>query len=63
MSQADIIKYLRKVKRPVDMLELVANLPYNRATISRNCNKLRKTGDVKYKKVQRDFYKLFIYYV
>ena len=49
MSQTEVILYLKKKKRPVDIKELLLVLPYNRATISRNCRKLRERKEVKYK--------------
>ena len=49
MSQKEVILYLQKKKKPVDIKELLLVLPYNRATISRNCRVLRKNKEIKYK--------------
>jgi len=52
MSQKEVIVYLKKKARPVDIKELLVALPYNRATISRSCRVLRKHKEIKYKKLK-----------
>jgi len=47
MSKGDIINFLVKVKRPVDIVELCRNIPVNRTNISRAVRKLEYDGDIK----------------
>lgn len=61
MCQQDIIKYLRKKGKPVDMRELMVNIPANRASISRNCRKLRERKEVKYVKKKERSYEKYYY--
>jgi len=61
MCQSDIINYLKKKKRPVDMRELLVNIPANRSSISKSCSKLRKNHEVKFRKEKVGAYEKFIY--
>lgn len=65
MSQEAIIKFLKKQKTPIDIKGLLVMLPYNRATISVNCKKLRKSGEIKYKiiKTKASRKNKFVYYL
>jgi len=63
MCQQEIINYLKKRKGPVDMRELIVNLPANRASISRGCRRLRETREVKFKKQKIKSYEKFIYFM
>ena len=63
MCQQEIIDYLHKKKKPVDMRELLVNIPANRASISRSCRKLRDQKEVKFRKEKIKSYEKFIYSV
>jgi predicted transcriptional regulator len=65
MSQEAIIKFLKKQKSPVGIKELLIALPYNRATISVNCKKLRKSKEIKYSiiKTKASRKNKFVYYL
>ena len=63
MCQQEIINYLKKRKGPVDMKELIVNLPANRASISRGCRRLRETREVKFRKQKIKSYEKFIYFM
>jgi len=63
MSQQEILEYLKKKKKPVDMQELIVNIPANRASISKNCRKLRNSKEVKYKKKKEKSYEKFFYFI
>jgi len=63
MSQTEILRYLRRKKKPVDMQELIVKLPCNRASISRNCKKLRERNEVKYIKKREKSYEKFYYFL
>jgi len=64
MSQEEIIKFLKKVNRPVDIKELMINFPTkSRVILSRNCRILRKYNEVKFKKVKEKYYLKYIYYL
>jgi hypothetical protein len=62
MCQQEIINYVRRRRKPVDMRELLVNIPANRASISRGCRKLRETGDIKFKKQKIKSYEKFLYF-
>jgi len=59
--------YLKKRKatknRPVDMQELIVKLPTNRASISRNCKKLRERGEIKHIQKKEKNYNKFLYFI
>jgi len=61
MGQAEIIKYLKKKKRPVDMKELLVNISGNRVSISRGCRKLRESKEVKFTKKKEKSYEKYYY--
>jgi len=63
MCQQEIINYLKRRGGPVDMKELIVNLPANRASISRGCRKLRETNDIRFKKQKVKSYEKFIYFM
>lgn len=63
LCQQDIINYLKKKKRYVDMRELLVNIPANRASISRNCRKLRENKEVGFKKKTIKSYEKFLYFI
>lgn len=63
MCQQDILNYLKKKREPVDMQELIMNIPANRASISRNCRRLRESNEVKYKKKKEKSYEKFFYFI
>jgi predicted transcriptional regulator len=60
MAQEDIIKYIIKVGKPVDIHELLVNIPLSRNTISVNCKRLIKSGELKVKVCK---YNKFLYYI
>jgi hypothetical protein len=49
MSQGQIIKYLKKMNRPVDIHELIINVSANRSSITTNCRRLIKFNEIKMK--------------
>ena len=63
MSQQEIIKFLKKKKKPVDMQELLVAIPSNRASITRGCRKLIKSNEIKVKEKQVKNYKKFYYFL
>lgn len=63
MCQSDIIKYLIKRRKNVDMVELCKNIPVNRANISRACRKLRENKEVRFKKQRIEGGEKYIYFV
>ena len=63
MCQNDILNYLKKKQKPVDMRELLVNIPANRASISRNCRKLRERKEVRFKKEKIKSYEKFYYFL
>jgi len=63
MTQEEIINYLKKRKKPVDMKELLINIPANRASISRGCKQLRKAREVKFVKKRIKSYEKFMYFL
>lgn len=63
MSQEEVIKYLKKRKKPVDMQELIINVPGNRASITRSCRKLKERNEIKYKEEKVKNYKKFFYFL
>ena len=62
MCQEEILNYLKKRKRPVDIRELLINIKANRASISRGCRRLRETKEVKYRRKKVGSYIKYIYY-
>lgn len=52
MCQDKIIKYILKVKRPVDINELCRVIPANRQNISRACQQLSKYNEIKVKPIK-----------
>lgn len=63
MCQEDIVNYLKKRGKPADMQDLLIHIPANRASISRNCRKLREARDIKYKKKKIKSYEKFVYFM
>jgi hypothetical protein len=63
MCQQEIINYVKRKRRPVDMRELIVNLPQNRASISRGCRKLREAKEIKFKKKKEKSYEKFFYFM
>jgi DNA-binding IclR family transcriptional regulator len=63
VCQQDIINYLKKNGRPVDIQELLVNVPANRASISRNCKKLRESQEIKYVKKKEKCYEKYYYMI
>jgi len=63
MCQNDILNYLKKKQKPVDMQELLVNIPANRASISRGCRKLRERSEVKFTKKRIKSYEKFMYFL
>jgi len=50
MSQKEVLLYLKRKKKPVDIKELLLALPQmNRTNVSRACRKLRDTKEIKFK--------------
>jgi hypothetical protein len=63
MSQSDVIKYLKKMKMPVDINQMIIALPGNRASISRNCEKLRNSKEIKFKTIKLGRGLKYFYYL
>jgi hypothetical protein len=63
MSQEEILKYLKKIGKPVDIQQLLTVLPHNRATISKNCRRLRESKEIKFKIKKLKTREKFIYYL
>lgn len=63
MCQQEIMNYVKRRSQPVDMRELLVNIPANRASISRGCRKLRESKDIRFKKQKIKSYEKFIYFV
>jgi len=64
MCQEEIIKHLKKTKKPLSIVELmIITKCKNRATISKNCERLRKFGDIKFKIIKNGKRKKYIYYL
>jgi len=64
MCQEEIIKCLKKLKHPVSIIELMIMTNYkNRATVSTNCKRLRKFGEIKFKVVMNGKRKKYLYYI
>lgn len=65
MCQQEILNYVKKrgsQRNPIDMVELVANIPANRASISTGCRKLRKTKEIGYRKKKIKSYEKYLYF-
>lgn len=63
MCQQEIMNYLSKKRKPVDMKELIINIPANRASISRGCRKLRENNEIGFKKQKIKSYEKFLYFM
>jgi hypothetical protein len=64
MCQEEILKALKKSKKPLDIIELmIITQNNNRATISRNCERLRKYNEIKFKIIYTGKRKKFMYYL
>ena len=63
MCQQAIINYIKRRRQPVDMRELIVNIPANRASISRGCRKLRENKDIRFKKQKIKSYEKFLYFI
>ena len=63
MCQDDIQKYLKGKRKPVDIQELITNIPANRSSISRNCKKLRESREVKFIKKKEKSYEKYLYFL
>lgn len=63
MCQQQIINYIRARGRHVDIQELIANIPANRASISRGCRKLRERKELKCMKKKIKNYEKFVYFL
>jgi hypothetical protein len=63
MTQAEIINYLKQKNRPVDIQELLINIPCNRISISSNCKKLRERKEIKFMKKREKNYEKYVYFI